>query len=156
MSVIMERPLLRAPECYCKGSSCEILFGTSAGLRGARRDRLDRVRRPDSQQRRQRRPIDTLAGIETLPVATRRQRDVGASAELRDRHSEVWKEAVDGAALVPHIIEQFLKRDREFKRWKRARCSVRRGRAVRRVPNQSVETRSIVPEKALILSYGAC
>lgn len=42
-------------------------------------------------------------------------------------HSEVWREAVDGAALVPHIIEQFLKRDRQFKRWKRARAAAGAG-----------------------------
>lgn len=35
-------------------------------------------------------------------------------------HSEVWKEPVDGPTLIPHIIEQFLRRDRRFKRWKQA------------------------------------
>lgn len=55
--------------------------------------------------------------------------NIALNAEL-DRyaalHSEIWGEPVDGPALVPHIIEQFLRRDRNFKRWKQARARTAR------------------------------
>lgn len=41
-------------------------------------------------------------------------------------HSQTWEEPVDGPSLIPHIIEQFLRRDRRFKQWQRQSAGPRR------------------------------
>lgn len=41
-------------------------------------------------------------------------------------HAQTWGEPVDAAALVPHMLEAFMARDREFKK-RRATHGPRRG-----------------------------
>jgi hypothetical protein len=47
---------------------------------------------------------------------------VALTAALKDKldryaklHSETWKEPVDAAMLIPHILEHFVNRDKAFK-----------------------------------------
>ena len=46
----------------------------------------------------------------TVPVTLKAQLD--RYAEL---HSSAWNEPVDAAILIPHMLEQFIERDRGFK-----------------------------------------
>jgi len=46
----------------------------------------------------------------TVPVTLKAQLDRYAEA-----HSCAWNEPVDAAALIPHMLEQFVERDRGFK-----------------------------------------
>ena len=47
----------------------------------------------------------------------------GALKEELDRyatlHSQTWGEAVDAVALIPHMLEAFMARDRGFKKTRR-------------------------------------
>ena len=51
----------------------------------------------------------------------------GALKEELDRyaavHSQTWGEAVDAVALIPHMLEAFMARDRGFKKTRRPTLS---------------------------------
>jgi len=53
---------------------------------------------------------DTLKVTVALTVALKDKLD--RYAEL---HSKTWNEPVDAAMLIPHILEQFVSRDKAFK-----------------------------------------
>ncbi len=47
----------------------------------------------------------------TITVSSALKSRLDAYAQL---HAAVWKEPVDGATLIPHMLEQFMARDRWF------------------------------------------
>ena len=53
-----------------------------------------------------------------LPVSLKAQLD--RYAQL---HSQTWEQKVDAAALVPHIVAQFLANDRAFRKLERMSVS---------------------------------
>lgn len=48
----------------------------------------------------------------TVTVTTELKQRLDRYAEL---HSQTWGEAVDATALIPHMLEAFMARDRGFK-----------------------------------------
>ena len=58
---------------------------------------------------------DTVKVTVALTVALKGRLD--RYAEL---HSQTWKEPVDSAMLIPHILEQFVSRDKAFRTATRA------------------------------------
>lgn len=50
--------------------------------------------------------------------------DLDRYAEL---HAQTYGESVDAATLIPHILESFIMRDREFKKIRRATHASLRG-----------------------------
>ena len=59
----------------------------------------------------------------TIAVPEKLKLDLDRYAEL---HSARWGESIDAAALIPHMLEAFIARDRGFKK---ARPASRRSRA---------------------------
>ena len=49
----------------------------------------------------------------TIVLSARLKADLARYAEL---HAQTWGEPVDVAILIPHILETFIVRDREFHR----------------------------------------
>ena len=65
-----------------------------------------------------------------LPSVAQVKLALSLSQELKDRidryaqlHSTAWGDAVDAAAIIPHIVDQFLRSDKEFRRTERLRSS---------------------------------
>jgi hypothetical protein len=59
----------------------------------------------------------------TVAIPEKLKRDLDRYAEL---HSARWGEPIDATALIPHMLEAFIARDRGFRR---ARPSTRRSKA---------------------------
>lgn len=53
---------------------------------------------------------DTVKMVVNLPVSLKSKLD-----QYAQLHSSTWNEPVDAAALVPHMLQQFIERDRGFK-----------------------------------------
>ena len=66
---------------------------------------------------------DTIKLTITVPVGLKTQLDRYAAL-----HSETWGETVLAADLIPHMLTQFILRDKAFKAVMRRECS-RSGRA---------------------------
>jgi hypothetical protein len=56
----------------------------------------------------------------TIAVSVRLKSDLDHYATL---HSEAYREAVDAAAIIPHMLESFVTRDRAFQRVRKRRGS---------------------------------
>ncbi|MEJ1962226.1 MAG: DUF2274 domain-containing protein [Gammaproteobacteria bacterium] len=59
---------------------------------------------------------DTVKMTIAVPIALKAQLDQYAQV-----HSSTWHETVDASTLIPHMLEQFIARDRGF----RAACKSR-------------------------------
>lgn len=69
-------------------------------------------------------PLPKTAAIKlTIAVPEKLKLDLDRYAEL---HSARWGEPIDAAALIPHMLEAFIARDRGFRK---ARPSSRRSKA---------------------------
>lgn len=55
----------------------------------------------------------------TIAIPVKLKQDLDRYAEL---HSARWSESVDATALIPHMLEAFIERDRGFRK---ARLSIR-------------------------------
>jgi hypothetical protein len=53
---------------------------------------------------------DTVKVTVALTVALKEKLD-----RYADLHSKTWKEPVDATMLIPHILEQYVSRDKAFK-----------------------------------------
>jgi hypothetical protein len=53
---------------------------------------------------------DTVKVTIALTIALKEKLD-----RYADLHSQTWKEPVDATMLIPHILEQFVSRDKAFK-----------------------------------------
>ena len=53
---------------------------------------------------------DTVKLTVALTVALKEKLD-----RYADLHSQTWKQPVDATMLIPHILEQFVSRDKAFK-----------------------------------------
>lgn len=60
----------------------------------------------------------------TISIPEKLRTDLDRYAEL---HSARWGEPIDASALIPHMLEAFIKRDRGFRK---ARPSSQRSRAI--------------------------
>lgn len=67
-------------------------------------------------------PKTTMVKV-TIAIPEKLKMDLNRYAEL---HSARWGESIDAAALIPHMLEAFIARDRGFKK---ARPASRRSRA---------------------------
>lgn len=65
---------------------------------------------------------ETVRMTITLSAALKSKLDRYASV-----HSSAWHEAVDAAALIPHMLEQFIDRDRGFKAASKNRAQISPG-----------------------------
>jgi hypothetical protein len=53
---------------------------------------------------------DTVKVTITVTIALKEKLD-----QYADLHSQTWKQPVDATMLIPHILEQFVSRDKVFK-----------------------------------------
>ena len=61
-------------------------------------------------------PIPKIETVKlTIVLSARLKADLARYAEL---HTQTWGEVVDAAAIVPHIVEAFIARDRGFRKTK--------------------------------------
>ena len=58
----------------------------------------------------------------TITLTTELKQQLDRYAEL---HSQTWGDAVDATALIPHMLEAFMARDRGFRRSARGRTQQR-------------------------------
>lgn len=69
-------------------------------------------------------PLPKTAMVKlTIAIPEKLRLDLDRYAEL---HSARWGESIDAAALIPHMLESFIARDRGFKK---AQPASRRSRA---------------------------
>lgn len=55
----------------------------------------------------------------TITLTTELKQQLDRYAEL---HSQTWGDAVDATALIPHMLEAFMARDRGFRQKSRGEC----------------------------------